>query len=42
MVTQTAITEKTIEKEADYIFAVKENQRQLYTQNKEEFRFAKN
>lgn len=42
MGTQTAIAEKIVEKEADYILAVKDNQRELYTQIKDEFRFAKN
>lgn len=41
MGTQTAIAEKIIEKGADYILAVKENQNQLYQDIKDEFRFCK-
>jgi predicted transposase YbfD/YdcC len=41
MGTQTAIAEKIIEKEADYILAVKENQKLLFQDIKEEFLFNK-
>ena len=42
MGTQTAIAEKIIEKKADYILAVKENQAQLLEEIHDEFIFAKN
>lgn len=38
---QEAIAKKIIEKEADYILAVKENQKQLYQEIQDEFRFSK-
>ena len=41
MGTQTAIAEKIIEKGADYILAVKDNQPQLFEDVKDEFRFCK-
>jgi predicted transposase YbfD/YdcC len=41
MGTQTDIAEKIIKKEADYILAVKENQKQLLEEIKDEFKFAK-
>lgn len=41
MGTQTAIVNKIIEKGADYILAVKENQKQLSQDIKDEFRFCK-
>lgn len=41
MGTQTEIAKKIIEKEADYILAVKENQKQLFEDIKDEFRFSK-
>lgn len=41
MGTQTAIADKIIEKEADYILAVKENQPQLLEDVQDEFRFCK-
>ena len=41
MGTQTAIAEKIREKGADYILAVKDNQKELHSQVKDEFRFAK-
>ncbi len=41
MGTQTAIAEKIIEKEADYILAVKDNQLQLSEDVQDEFRFCK-
>lgn len=41
MGTQTEIAKKIIEKEADYILAVKENQKQLSEEIKDEFRFCK-
>lgn len=41
MGTQTAIAEKIIEKEADYILAVKDNQKQLFQDIKDEFQFGK-
>ena len=40
MSTQTAIAEKIREKGADYILAVKDNQKELHAQVKDEFRFA--
>lgn len=40
MGTQTAIADKIIEKQADYILAVKGNQKELWEQVKDEFRFA--
>jgi predicted transposase YbfD/YdcC len=40
MGTQTAIAEKIREKGADYILAVKDNQKELHSQVKDEFRFA--
>jgi predicted transposase YbfD/YdcC len=40
MGTQTAIAEKIREKGADYILAVKDNQKELHAQVKDEFRFA--
>ena len=39
---QQEITSKIIEKEADYILEVKENQKQLYQHIEDEFRFSKN
>ncbi len=39
---QVQIAEAIIDKKADYILAVKENQGQLYEQIKDEFRFAQN
>jgi len=39
---QKEIASKIIEKEADYILAVKENQKQLYQHIEDEFRFCKN
>ena len=39
---QTDIASKIVEKDAAYILAVKENQKQLYLDIKDEFRFAKN
>lgn len=42
MGTQIDIAEKIVEKNADYILAVKDNQRELYTQIKDEFLFNKN
>ena len=41
MGTQTNIVEKIIEKEADYILAVKENQKQLLEEIIDEFKFSK-
>ena len=41
MGTQTEIAEKIIDNEADYILAVKENQKQLLEEVKDEFRFSK-
>ena len=41
MGTQTAIAEKIIEKGADYILAVKDNQPQLFEDIQDEFRFCK-
>lgn len=41
MGTQTDIAEKIVEKGADYILAVKENQKELYANIMDEFRFAK-
>src|SRR5690606_20552746 len=41
MGTQTEIAKKIIEKEADYILDVKENQKQLFEDIKDEFRFSK-
>lgn len=41
MGTQTDIVEKIIKNEADYILAVKENQKQLLEEIKDEFKFAK-
>lgn len=42
MGTQVAIAEKIIDKGADYILAVKDNQKELHDQIKDEYRFAKN
>ena len=42
MGTQTNIADKIIENGADYILAVKENQKQLSEEIKDEFKFAKN
>lgn len=42
MGTQTDIAEKIIKNDADYILAVKENQKQLLEEIKDEFKFAKN
>lgn len=39
---QTEIAQKIIEKEADYILAVKENQKELCQKIKDEFKFGKN
>ncbi len=42
MGTQTAIADKIIEGDADYILAVKDNQKQLLEEIKDEFKFSKN
>ncbi len=42
MGTQTNIADKIIENKADYILAVKENQKQLLEEIKDEFKFSKN
>ncbi len=42
MGTQTDIADKIIENSADYILAVKENQKQLLAEIKDEFKFSKN
>ena len=42
MGTQTEIAEKIIDNDADYILAVKENQKQLLEEIKDEFKFSKN
>lgn len=42
MGTQTEIVKKIIDKKADYILAVKDNQKELFEQVKDEFKFAKN
>jgi predicted transposase YbfD/YdcC len=42
MGTQTDIADKIIEKQANYILAVKENQKQLLEEIKDEFKFSKN
>ena len=42
MGTQTDIAEKIIKNDADYILAVKENQKQLLEEIKDEFKFSKN
>src|SRR5690606_39027302 len=41
MGTQTEIAKKIIDKGADYILAIKDNQKELFTQVKDEFHFAK-
>ncbi len=41
MGTQTQIADKIIDKQADYILSVKGNQKELFEQIKDEFRFAK-
>ncbi len=42
MGTQTEIAKKIIDNDADYILAVKENQKQLLEEIKDEFKFSKN
>ena len=39
---QEKIAKTIIDKKADYVLAVKENQKQLYRDIQDEFRFAKN